>query len=155
MQNLKLLTTTLAIAICMTICLSSTAIAQIPQPVKWSFTSKKINTTTWEIHLTATIDKGWRLYAQEAGEGPVPTSFKFMKNPLAATTGQVKEIGVLIKKLDDQFDAVLKYYENKVVFVQRVIIKGKTKLKGSVEFMTAKGSDVLPPKEAEFSIPLG
>lgn len=131
--------------------------AQIANPVKWTFTSKKINAKTWELHITATIQSGWRLYAQEAGEGPVPTTFKFSKNPLVATTGKVKEDGKLRKALDKNFSAELKYYENKVTFLQTVTIKGTTatQVKGSVGFMAANNDECLPPKEVEFSITVG
>ena len=33
--------------------------AQIADPVKWTFTSKKIDAKTYEIHLSANIQTGW------------------------------------------------------------------------------------------------
>lgn len=131
--------------------------AQIENPVKWNFSSKKINETTYELHMTATIDHGWHLYAQEAGEGPVATAFKFSKNPLVANSGKVKEDGKLLKAFDKNFNSELKYYADKVDFVQTVVIKGKaaTKVKGSVEFMTCDDHQCLPPKELEFAIAVG
>jgi len=147
----KLLTALLLLA------LPVLASAQIENPVKWSFASKKINDKTYELHMTATIEPGWHLYAQDAGEGPVPTSFKFSKNPLVATTGQPKEEGKLHKAFDKNFDSELKYYENKVNFVQTVTVRGKaaTKVKGSVEYMVCDDHQCLPPKEVEFSIGVG
>ena len=131
--------------------------AQVENPVKWSFTSKKVNASTYELHMTATIDGGWHLYAQEAGEGPVPTSFKITKNPLVATEGKIEEVGKLHKAFDKNFDSELKYYENQVDFVQKVTVKGKlaTKVKGSVEFMVCDDHQCLPPKELEFAISVG
>lgn len=131
--------------------------AQIENPVKWNFTSKKINATTYELHMTATIDGGWHLYAQEAGEGPVPTTFKFIKNPLASVSGKVAEDGKLHKAFDKNFNSELKYYENTVNFVQKVTVKGKaaTKVKGTVEFMVCDDHQCLPPKELEFAISVG
>ncbi|GEP91033.1 Disulphide bond corrector protein DsbC [Chitinophaga terrae (ex Kim and Jung 2007)] len=133
------------------------ASAQIENPVKWSFTAKKVNATTYEVHATATIDKGWHLYAQEAGEGPVPTSFKFTKNPLVVTQGKVEEVGKLHKNFDKNFNSELKYYESTVDFVQKVTVKGKaaTKVKGSVEFMVCDDHQCLPPKEVEFAVSVG
>jgi thiol:disulfide interchange protein DsbD len=133
------------------------ASAQIENPVKWSFTAKKVNATTYEVHATATIDKGWHLYAQEAGEGPVPTSFKFTKNPLVVTQGKVEEVGKLHKNFDKNFNSELKYYESTVDFVQKVTVKGKaaTKVKGSVEFMVCDDHQCLPPKEIEFAVSVG
>ncbi|SEW28763.1 protein-disulfide reductase DsbD domain-containing protein [Chitinophaga arvensicola] len=133
------------------------ASAQIENPVKWSFTAKKVNATTYEVHATATIDAGWHVYAQEAGEGPVPTAFKFTKNPLAVTTGKVEEVGKLHKSFDKNFNSELKYYENTVNFVQKVTVKGKaaTKVKGSVEYMVCDDHQCLPPKEVEFAVSVG
>ena len=133
------------------------ASAQIENPVKWSFTAKKVNATTYEVHATATIDAGWHVYAQEAGEGPVPTTFKFTKNPLAAANGKVEEVGKLHKSFDKNFNSELKYYENTVDFVQKVTVKGKaaTKVKGSVEYMVCDDHQCLPPKEVEFAVSVG
>ena len=38
--------------------------AQVLNPVLWSFSSKKIADKTYEVHLTATIQKGWHMYSQ-------------------------------------------------------------------------------------------
>jgi thiol:disulfide interchange protein DsbD len=131
--------------------------AQDLDPVKWQFTTKKVNATTYEVVATATIERGWHLYAQEAGEGPIPTSFKFTKNPLVTPQGGVQEVGKLKKSFDKNFDSELKYYENSVSFVQKVTVKGKaaTKLKGSVEFMVCDDHQCLPPTEVAFSYNLG
>ncbi|NIG53154.1 protein-disulfide reductase DsbD domain-containing protein [Chitinophaga sp. Cy-1792] len=133
------------------------ASAQIENPVNWKFSSKKINETTWELHMTATIDAGWHLYAQEAGEGPVPTSFKIGKSPLAVAQGKITEVGKLQKHFDKNFNSELKYYEGMVDFVQKVTVKGKAavKVKGSVEYMVCDDHQCLPPKEVEFAISVG
>ena len=146
----------LLVALCL-FALPVLALAQEENPVKWAFSSKKVNATTYEVIATATIEKGWHVYAQEAGEGPIPTTFKFAKNPLVATTGKVKEVGKMHKAFDKNFDSELKYYENTVSFVQTVTVKGKaaTKLKGSVEFMVCDDHQCLPPTEVELAFNVG
>jgi DsbC/DsbD-like thiol-disulfide interchange protein len=145
----------LLVALCL-FALPALASAQLADPVKWTFKTKKIDAKNYDVIATATIEKGWHLYAQDAGEGPIPTSFKFAKNPLVATTGKIKEDGKLKKAFDKNFDSELKYYENTVNFVQRVTVKGKaaTKLKGSVEFMVCDDHQCLPPTEVEFAFDL-
>ncbi|RPD38682.1 protein-disulfide reductase DsbD domain-containing protein [Chitinophaga barathri] len=145
----------LLVALCL-FALPVLAVAQDLDPVKWAFSTKKVNATTYDVIATATIEKGWHLYAQEAGEGPVPTTFKFAKNPLVAATGKVKENGKLKKAFDKNFDSELKYYENSVSFVQRVTVKGKaaTKFKGSVEFMVCDDHQCLPPTQVDFAFDL-
>ncbi|MBO9152372.1 protein-disulfide reductase DsbD domain-containing protein [Chitinophaga sp. GCM10012297] len=145
----------LLVALCL-FALPMLAGAQDLDPVKWNFSTKKVNATTYELVATATIEKGWHLYAQDAGEGPIPTSFKFAKNPLVATQGKVQENGKMKKAFDKNFDSELKYYENSVSFVQKVTVKGKaaTKVKGSVEFMVCDDHQCLPPTEVNFAFDL-
>ena len=94
--------------------------AQINNPVKWAYTAKKIADKTYELHLTATIDGNWHLYAQDAGVGPEPTVINFTVNPLINFDGKVKEVGKLEKSFDKNFNSVLKYYGKKVDFVQKI-----------------------------------
>lgn len=133
------------------------ASAQIENPVKWSYTAKKVADKSYEIHLTATIDDGWHIYAQDAGEGPEPTSFSFMSNPLVKTEGSVKEIGKMEKAYDPNFRSTLKYYSNKVDFVQRVKVKtaANTMVSGSVTYMVCNDKKCLPPRDIPFSVKLG
>ena len=52
--------------------------AQVLNPVKWEFSSKKITPTVFELTFTAKIDKGWHMYGLNIPpDGPVPTKFTF------------------------------------------------------------------------------
>ncbi len=131
--------------------------AQVRNPVQWSFSAKKINATTFEVHLTAILESGWHIYSQTTPEGgPVPTYIEFLKNPLLTFQGSVKEVGKLEQRFEELFGVDVKQYSNKVDFVQVVKLKGKAKtsLNGSVEFMTCNDRECLPPKTQKFSIPL-
>lgn len=134
------------------------AMAQSNKEVKWAFSAKKVADKTYEVHLTASINGDWHLYAQNVGvDGPVPTTFTFTKNPLLSFNGKVKELGKVIKKKEEVWGGVVNYYENTVDFVQIVKIKGsaKTSLAGKVEFMVCNDSKCLPPAEIPFSINVG
>ena len=135
----------------------STAFAQIENPVKWTYTSKKIADKTYELHMTATLDGKWHIYAQNAGEGPEPTTFSFTKNPLVKLDDKVKEVGKLEKMYDPNFKSELKFYSSKVDFVQRVKVKSAaaTVVKGTVSYMVCNDRKCLPPKEIPFSIKVG
>ena len=131
--------------------------AQVQTPVQWSFTSKKINATTYEVHLTASMESGWHIYSQTTPEGgPVPTSIEFSKNPLLILDGKAKEVGKLEQHFETLFGVEVKQFSNKVDFVQIVKIKGKVKtsLNGSVAFMTCNDRECLPPRTQKFSIAL-
>ena len=133
------------------------AIAQIENPVKWTYTSKKIADKTYELHMTATLDGKWHIYAQNAGEGPEPTVFSFAKNPLVKLDDKVKEVGKLEKMYDPNFKSELKFYSSKVDFVQKVKVKSAaaTVVKGTVSYMVCNDRKCLPPKEIPFSIKVG
>jgi hypothetical protein len=137
--------------------LIGTAKAQLLNPVNWTCTAKKIADKTYEIHITALVDNTWHIYSQDAGEGPVPTSFKFTANPLLVLDGKVKEIGKLEKSFDPNFKSELKYYEKQVEFVQKVKVKSAaaTVIKGAVSFMVCNDRQCLPPKDIPFTIKIG
>lgn len=135
----------------------SFAQAQINNPVTWTYTAKKIADKTYELHMTATIDGNWHLYAQDAGKGPEPTTFSFTKNPLVNFEGKVLEVGNLEKSFDKNFNSVLKYYAKKVDFVQKIQVKSAvaTVVKGTVNFMVCNDRQCLPPRDVSFSISVG
>lgn len=128
--------------------------AQISNPVKWTYTAKKITDKTYELHLSATIEGNWHMYAQDAGEGPEPTTINFTANPLITFDGKVKEVGKLEKSYDKNFNSVLKYYGNKVDFVQKIRIKSPvaTVVKGTITFMVCNDRQCLPPRDIPFTI---
>ena len=137
---------------------ASVLFAQSNKQVKWVFSSKKIADKTYEVHMTATINGNFHMYAQNVGvEGPLPTAFVFTKNPLLQLDGKVKEVGKLVKKHETTWGGDVNYYEKTVNFVQTVKVKGsaKTNLAGRVEFMVCDDSRCLPPGEVEFSVNIG
>lgn len=130
--------------------------AQVKDPVKWNATSRK-KAGFYEVVLTATMPKPWHIYSQKTGEGgPVATSFKFTKNPLLTLDGGVKEIGALKENYDKLFDTKVKYFGDKVDFVQTVKVKGnvKTNVNVTVEYMTCDDSQCLPPTKKTFNVSL-
>jgi thiol:disulfide interchange protein DsbD len=131
--------------------------AQVKSPVQWSFTAKKVDVSTYEVHLTATVENGWHLYSQTTPDGgPVATSISFAKNPLLTFQGTAKEVGRMEQRHEALFGVDVKQYSDKVDFVQIVKLKGKAKtaLNGSVEFMTCNDQECLPPQSKKFSIAL-
>jgi thiol:disulfide interchange protein DsbD len=134
------------------------AFSQSASPVSWSFTAKKISDKEYEVQMTATIDQGWHLYSQtQPGDAiALPTSFNFNKNPLLDFEGKVKEVGTLQKFKDETLGVSAHQYSNKVVFIQRIKLKGKAKtnVTGKLEYQTCNDSKCLPPKTVALSIAL-
>lgn len=150
--NMKKYALLVATVFAMTACFG-----QIKDPVKWRFSSKKIDATTYEVHLIATLENDWHIYSQTTPEGgPVATSISFTKNPLADLQGGAKEVGKLEKRFEPLFGVDVKQFSGKVSFVQTVKLKGKVKttVNGAVEFMTCNDHECLPPTKETFSIAL-
>lgn len=128
--------------------------AQISNPVQWNFSAVKVADKTYEVHAKATLEPKWHIYSQNAGEGPEPTSFQFVKNPLLKTEGKVKEVGELLETFDPNFNSKLRFYANSVDFVQVVKMKSSasTVLKGTVTYMVCDDKKCLPPKDVPFSV---
>ena len=134
------------------------AMAQSSRQVSWVYSSKKIADKTYEIHMTATINGDYHLYAQDAGgDGPIPTAFTFTKSPLFALDGPVKEKGQLVKKFETAWNHDVRYYEKTVDFVQVVKLKSnvKTALAGKVEFMVCNDHECLPPADVDIKVNIG
>jgi DsbC/DsbD-like thiol-disulfide interchange protein len=128
--------------------------AQVLVPVHWSYSATKISPTEYALHMKAAIDKGWHIYAQDAGTGPIPTSFKFEPKEITIV-GKTAEHGRMVKHFDKSFNSELKYYENTVDFVQHVKVRPGTKtVKGSLEFEVCNDANCLPPKDIDFDISL-
>jgi thiol:disulfide interchange protein DsbD len=132
--------------------------AQSYKQVKWNYSVKKIADKTYEVHMTANITGNYHLYAQNPGiEGPVPTNFNFVKNPLIILDGKVKENGKLLKKYESAWSGHVNYFQNAVDFIQIVKLKAnvKTNLAGKVEFMVCDDKQCLPPSDVDFKVSIG
>ncbi len=127
------------------------------KPVTWSFTAKKIADKTYELHLTPEVKSPWHIYSQTSPEGGgSPTKISFNKNPLATKQGSTKELGDVISKYEEVFNATVKYFPGKVDFVQVVKLKAnvKTLITGTVEYMACTDEQCIPPATEKFSITL-
>ncbi|MFL5774473.1 MAG: protein-disulfide reductase DsbD domain-containing protein [Flavisolibacter sp.] len=138
--------------------ISAASYAQPLNPVSWTFTSKKISDKVYEVQMIATIQSGWHLYSQVQPDDAIaqPTSFSFNQNPLVDMDGKVKEIGKMQKFTDKKLGVSANQYSNKVVFIQRVKLKGKAKtnVTGKLEYQTCNDEKCLPPKTVNLSIAL-
>ena len=130
------------------------AYAQIENPVSWTYSSIKTADKQYELHITATIQSKWHVYSQDAGTGPASTNIVFLPNPIVTLEGKPAEIGKMETVYDPNFKSNLKYYANKVDFVQKIKLKSSatTIVKGTVSFMVCNDRKCLPPKEIPFSI---
>ncbi len=133
----------------------SVAEAQILEPVKWSFASKKTSDTEAELIFTATIDNGWHLYSQDIPpNGPVPTEFVIDKGTAFSRVGKVVEPKPIMEKDPNFDDMLLKFFSTKAVFKQKIKLLSRTPfvVKGMVSFMCCNDVSCLPPNDIPFNI---
>ncbi len=141
------------------IAFAATAFSQIRNPVKWSFASKQLNDTEFNLVFTANIEDGWYVYSQylESDDGPVKTSFTYAKDTHFSLVGKNAESSAHRKEMNDPlFDnmRVIKFAES-VTFTQKVKVTDTSKpVSGYLEFMTCNNERCLPPTEVDFSFQL-
>ena len=122
-------------AVLLSMFLFATMAVSAQNPITWTFTSKKLADNSYEIHMTATIEKGWHLYSQTQPDDAVagPTVFTITSNPLIELVGKIKEDGKLEKFHDKELEISANQYSKAVNFVQTIKIKGKAKIPDYVQ----------------------
>jgi hypothetical protein len=127
-------------------------------PVRFNYEVKKLSGNIYEVKITASIDEPWHIYSQfTPKEGPsLPTHISFVKNPLIEIVGQPEEKGKMITKHEEVLDVNLKYFTDKVEFVQKVKLKAgvKTNLNGAIEYMACTNERCLMPTTEKFTVGL-
>lgn len=146
MKNLSLIVVMMLIGV-------SGAFAQILEPVKWQFGARKINDKEAVVFMKAVIDNGWHIYSMNVEDGgPIKTSFTFASSEDFSLIGKTAE-PTPKTKYEDVFGMDVAYFNNEVVFQQRIKLnKGQTTVRGVVEFMACDAEQCLPPDEVPFAI---
>jgi DsbC/DsbD-like thiol-disulfide interchange protein len=133
---------------------TAAAFAQIDAPVRWSYAAKRISPTEAVVLVKATIEPGWHIYSQNVKDGgPVATNFTFSPAKNYTVVGKPAEPKAIVK-YEEVFKMNVSYFENSVIFQQKVKLKSKgaTTVKGKVEYMTCNDRKCLPPDEVEFNV---
>ncbi|MDR0829955.1 MAG: thioredoxin family protein [Prevotellaceae bacterium] len=128
----------------------ATSNAQIVESVKWKYSTKQIDNQTAELIFTASIAKGWHLYAMNLPEdGPLPTKFIFEKKTGATLVGNIAAKSKLIEEYDNIFEMTVGFYNSSAIFSQKIKFDAEKgyKVEGYIDFQTCndegciKGSD--------------
>ena len=96
---------------------ASLSLAQ--NPVTWTTQAKQIDSLTYDVVITATIEEKWHLYATEMPkDGPLPTEFTFQDStPIGPLTHSE-----LITGYDPIFEMELSYFDIKASFYQTLFV---------------------------------
>ncbi len=131
-------------------------IAQVLEPVKWTFDSKQDGQEVTLI-FKAVIDEGWHLYDTNLPDGgPVKTTIHYADSTLFTFVGEVSKDPQPTEIFDKTFNLKLRYFTKQAVLTQKIRLKNsaKSEIRGSVEFMSCNDETCTPPTEAEFAIHL-
>jgi len=131
------------------------AFAQLENPVTWSYGVKKISKTEAVLVLKANIEHNWHIYSQNIKPGgPNKTAIKFTPSKDFTLIGKTSEPKP-IAKYEKTFKMNVLYFENEVVFQQKIKLnKATTAVKGTIEFSVCDDKQCLPPSDVTFSIPV-
>lgn len=130
-----------------------TSFAQIiKDPTTWSFSTKKIKDSEYELTIQCKLKPEWHLWSiNPGGDGLlVPPTFTFKKNKDIELVGNIKEKGNKISKEFPGTDGIAHYYENQVSYVQKFKAKNNTTLIGNVNYQTCDHAQCLKPEDKAF-----
>lgn len=136
--------------------LSFHLVAQVLEPVKWTFESKQDENNATLI-FKAAIEEGWHLYDTQLPDGgPIKTSIHFADSTLFEFDGELEKEPMPTEFFDKTFNLKLGYFTKQAVLTQKIKLKSgeKVEIKGFVEFMSCNDETCTPPTEAEFAFTL-
>jgi thiol:disulfide interchange protein len=132
--------------------------AQIENPVSWSYEYKMVSDTEVDLIFKADIEPGWKTYSpfQEYDEdaiAPVPIGIYFDEGSHFSTSGALKESGNRKVAKEPLFDNLnVAYFTKHATFTQRVSISDfSTPITGYLEAMACDAEKCLPPSSDDFS----
>lgn len=103
------------------------------------------------ISFSGTIASGWHVYSPTESNGPTPATFNIDKIEGAKVSGPLKANKAATKKYEDMFGAEVSYYENSVVFSQKLKLTGETySVEGYFEFGACNDESCMPPTAVDF-----
>ena len=125
--------------------------AQLQSPVHFKSELKTGKGAEAEIVFTATIDKGWHVYSTDLGQdGPIEATFNVVKMDGAEKVGKLTPQGKVIKKYDEMFGMELKFFEDKVTFVQKIrFTKPQYAIDCYLEYGACNDQSCMPPTQVE------
>lgn len=132
------------------------ALAQISNPVKWTFESKQDGKDVTLV-FKGDIQDGWHVYDTELPEGgPVKTSIHFDDSTLFNFTGELGKEPIPEEEFDKNFNMTIKYFSHQVILTQKIKLKEEDTpvIRGFVEFMSCNDETCTPPTEVDFNFEL-
>ena len=134
------------------LCVAMTMNAQMHEPIKCETSWEIVSDGVAELRILATIEDGWHLYSTELEDGPTAATLVVETIEGANLDGKLGFEGKEIAKYDDMFGMDVRYFEEKVTFVQRFAIEGDSyTVQGYFQYGACDDQSCLPPTNVEFA----
>lgn len=134
------------------LCVAVMTFAQIHEPIQCETSWQKAGDNVVELRIAAKIDAGWHVYSTELEGGPTAAVLEVEKIEGARLDGKLAFEGKEIAKYDDMFGMDVRYFEEKVTFVQRFIVENEEyKIQGYFQYGACNDENCLPPTNVEFN----
>lgn len=109
-----------------------------------------------DIHFTADIPGGWKMYSQSmAGvDGPLATNIEFDPNPAFNVVGTPAEKGKSTSFYENDLGMEVKCLEGKAQYVQHISYTTTQPfaIKCVINYMLCRDGEILPPDDEDFTI---
>lgn len=135
--------------------LSTSAQAQMFDPVEWSTSTEWLEDDVLEVTFHGVIEDGWSTYSQNSSEdGPIPTSVNFDAGDHYSKVGATMEKGDKKEGPEPLFDNVIvAKYKKKVDFVQKIkVLQPGKNITGYLNYMACNDERCTPPTDYDFDI---
>ena len=133
------------------LCVAFTLQAQMYEPIKCETAWDIVSDGVAELRITATIDAGWHVYSTELEGGPTAATLVVETIEGAHLDGKLGFEGKEIAKYDEMFGMDVRYFEDKVTFVQRFAIDSDSyTVQGYFQYGACDDQSCLPPTNVEF-----
>ena len=133
------------------LCVAMVSFAQMYEPIKCETTWDIVGDGVAELRISATIDAGWHVYSTELEDGPTAATLVVETIEGARLDGKLGFEGKEIAKYDEMFGMDVRYFEDKVTFVQRFAVEGDDYMvQGYFQYGACDDQSCLPPTNVEF-----
>ncbi len=120
--------------------------------VKFTASMKQTASDEITISFSGVINKGWHVYAPEEKHGPTAASINIDKIEGARLEGGLKANKPVTKKYEEVWKGEVAFYEDNVVFTQKVKLTGKEyKIEGYFEYGACNDELCMPPSSVDFN----
>ncbi len=125
------------------------SMAQMVDPVSFTSQLKTGSTADAEIVFSGVIDPGWHVYSTGLGDGgPIEAALKVNKLEGCELVGALQARGNEIAVFEELFGMDVRYFENKVEFVQKIrFTEPGYAIDAFLEYGACSDQTCLPPQE--------